>query len=236
MKSRRIFEHGHSKTPICIATDARDNDSMPETGVKICGVTRPSDAQVAVRAGAWAIGMILWADARRRIDLDQARAIVRAVRGETETVRIVGVFVDAPADVVRSLAGELGLDAVQFHGSETPDAVRAVAPLPVVKAVRPDTLLYWCQNASPNLLGLLLDSPAGGSGQANDWDAVETALAQAKPTLPIYLAGGLNPDNVASVVARFRPAMVDVSSGVEDGVVGEKSERKVRDFVERATG
>ena len=82
----------------------------------------------------------------------------------------------------------------------------------------------------PNLVALLLDSPVAGSGVANDWDAVEAALAAHPPKMPVFLAGGLKPDNVGAVARRFRPYAVDVSSGVEDET-GLKSDQLVNAFV-----
>lgn len=201
--------------------------------VKICGVTRPEDARCAVQAGASYVGVVLHANSKRRVDLDTAKTIRDAI---PEFGGLVGLFVDAPADVVRSLATELRLNFVQLHGSESVEFAKSLAPLRVVKAIKPDELAQWSTRAPDNLHALLLDTPGGGgSGRSNDWDAVDQALRDVKPSLPVWLAGGLTPETVAGVVARFAPAVVDVSSGVEDGTLGVKSQARVEAFIRNAT-
>lgn len=178
----------------------------------MCGVCRAEDARAAAAAGADAIGMILHAKSRRLIEAEYAMAVAEAI---PPLVARVGVFVDARAPFVAQCARSLKLDLVQLHGNESVDFVRALPTLSVVKVVRVEEYERWATIQLPNLVALLIDSAAGGSGVANDWDAVADAIARTPPQVPILLAGGLTPDTVGGVAARFRPWAVDVSSGIE---------------------
>jgi phosphoribosylanthranilate isomerase len=202
---------------------------MQPTRIKICGITRPSDAVAAAEAGASLIGLALFGRSKRLIQLDRARQIVEAL---PPSVGAVGLFVDAEMHFIHDAAKALDLKAVQLHGNESLKIAESLAPLPVIKAVRVDahlnhSLSHW---RNVHLYGLLLDSAAGGgSGQVNDWDAIAAADLHGLP--PLIIAGGLNPANVGEVVVRFRPMMVDVSSGVETAP-GEKSAELIRQFVQ----
>jgi phosphoribosylanthranilate isomerase len=179
--------------------------------VKICGITRADDAQLAAELGAWAVGFIFWPGSARAIAPARAREIVR---GLPPFVTPVGVFVDQAADDIEEIAALVRLGAVQLHGNERPDLARRLSHR-VIKAVPLD--------AAGHALGLddwpgtlvLLDAHdpvrRGGTGQRIDWDAA-AAIARQRP---IVLAGGLTPANVAQAVAQVRPAAIDVSSGVE---------------------
>ena len=179
--------------------------------VKICGITRSQDAERAVALGATAIGFIFWPSSPRRVGLDAARSIGRLVPA---SVLKVGVFVDAPAAELARTVGEAGLDAVQLHGSESPDLVRGLEAR-VIKAVALGSPDAESQIAQWTGTTLLLDAhdPVrhGGTGRVVDWGRAER-LARLHE---VILAGGLNPENVAEAVRRVRPAGIDVSSGVE---------------------
>ena len=216
----------------------------PRTRIKICGVCRPEDAALAARAGADAIGMVFHAASPRNVTVDRAREILAAL---PPFVTAVGLFVDAPSESILATARELGLRHVQLHGDETPEHVRALAPLTVIKAVRVErgrfvqTLDTWREaiRSVPltNLAGFVLETPntaaPGGTGVPNDWEAViEAQRAGAFEGLPALIAaGGLAPESVGAVVRAVRPYAVDVSSGVEE-TRGRKSEEKVRAFVQ----
>jgi len=179
--------------------------------VKICGITRPQDAERAVALGATAIGFIFWPSSPRRVGLEAARSIGQLVPA---SVLKVGVFVDAPAAEIARTVGEAGLDAVQLHGSESPDLVRGVEAR-VIKAVALGSPDAEAQIAQWTGTTLLLDAhdPVrhGGTGRVVDWDRA----AGVARLHEVILAGGLNPENVAEAVRRVRPAGIDVSSGVE---------------------
>ncbi|MHB1136153.1 MAG: phosphoribosylanthranilate isomerase [Coriobacteriia bacterium] len=186
---------------------------MYRTRIKICGLTRPEDAAVAVAAGADALGVI-FAPSKRRVTLEQAAAVFAAV---PPLVARVGVFVDAHADEVWEAVSRLGLTAVQFHGDEAPETC-AAAPVPVIKALRvgpgfdPAGAERYRGVVSALLLDTLVAGEQGGTGQAFGWHDVAGRLPG---WAPVLLAGGLGPDNVAEAIGVLKPFAVDVSSGVE---------------------
>ena len=171
--------------------------------------------------------MILHAKSPRLIEAEYAMAVAAAI---PPLVAKVGVFVDARAPFIAQCARGLKLDLVQLHGSETVDFIRSLATFKVVKSIRVAEYPQWANIVLPNLAALLIDSATGGSGIENDWDEVDALLKANPPKVPVFLAGGLKPENVGSVVERFSPYAVDVSSGVEARVC-EKSPTKVAAFV-----
>jgi phosphoribosylanthranilate isomerase len=179
--------------------------------VKICGMTRPQDAERAVALGATAMGFFFWPLSPRRIGLEAARSIGRLVPA---SVLKVGVFVDAPAQELARTVDEAGLDAVQLHGSESPALVRGLEAR-VIKAVALGSPDADAQIAQWTGTTLLLDAhdPVrhGGTGRVVDWDRAAGLASRHE----VILAGGLSPENVAEAVRRVRPAGIDVSSGVE---------------------
>jgi phosphoribosylanthranilate isomerase len=182
---------------------------------------------MAVEAGADAVGVIL-ARSKRQVTIEEAADILCAV---PPGVRKVGVFVDAEPAFVALAVEKAGLDRVQFHGMETPAAC-AAAPVPVVKALRvgPDFDPAIVEQYRGVVAGLLLDTlvkgEAGGSGVTFDW----SAALEVPRVAPVWLAGGLTPDNVAQAVRLVRPAGVDVSSGVE-AVPRRKDPDRIRAFI-----
>jgi len=194
--------------------------------VKICGITSPGDAELAVEAGADAIGLV-FAPSRRQVDVDEARVIVASV---PEHVLAVGVFRDHLAREVLETAEAVGLRAVQLHGSETPRTSRQVhEQVPV--------LVRAMAAGSPDLAEIdehgadvvLLDAPTPGAGVAFDWRLVGDLTRRHR----ILLAGGLRPDTVADAIAQVQPWGVDVASGVE-AAPGRKDPDAVRAFVAAA--
>ncbi|HUB24526.1 MAG TPA: phosphoribosylanthranilate isomerase [Tepidisphaeraceae bacterium] len=188
---------------------------------------RPGDALAAARAGADAVGMVLHSKTKRLIDIERARQIVQAL---PPFVGAIGMFVDAEAKFIVETARSLGLAAVQLCGQEPPELAAALAPLPVIKAIAVNANLGENLNRwkKVKLLGLLLDSATGGSGQVNDWEAIASLDRSDLP--PLIVAGGLSPSNVADVVRKLRPWAVDVSSGVE-ARPGEKSAELIEQFI-----
>ena len=210
---------------------------MARTRIKICGITRPHDAAVAVAAGADAIGMVFAPAAFRNCPPDLARQIVDAL---PPFVTPVGLFVDAPVAAIRELAKALRLSTIQLHGEESPQTVAELSEFNVLKVIHADaatldaTLARWREARLDNLCGIVLETPgaSGGSGQENDWEAIR--LAQDRGSFdglpPMILAGGLHPGNVAQVVRMLRPWAVDVSSGVE-AARGQKSATRIQEFI-----
>jgi phosphoribosylanthranilate isomerase len=201
---------------------------MGRVRVKICGVTTPEIAAAAAAAGADAVGLI-FAESRRRVTVAQAARIVAAL---PPFISAVGVFVDAPADEVLSLAHGIPLDAVQLHGEEPPETVAALRGqgLRVLKAIRvgdriePVDLERY-RGASALLFDAKADGLAGGSGRAFDWHLARGLGDRCT----LILSGGLTPENVLQALEIVRPFAVDVSSGVEAG--GAKDPERIRQFI-----
>lgn len=180
--------------------------------VKICGITRVEDAEVAVELGAHALGFVFWPKSPRFVEPERARAIAAAL---PPFVTTVGVFVDQPARLVNEVAARVGLGAVQLHGEETVAYLDDI-DRPVVKALamgddaRDEDADRW-----PPRVRLLLDvhDPVrrGGTGRVIDW----TRAAALSARRPVMLAGGIGPENVAEAIRIVRPFGIDVSSGVE---------------------
>jgi len=197
------------------------------THVKICGITRVEDALAAAHSGADAIGLVFYADSPRAVGLEQARAVVQAL---PPFVTTVGLFVDAAPEEIRAVLAALPLDMLQFHGGESPEACRGYGR-PYLKALRMREGADLLDLAQPyeDAAGILVDSYVegvpGGTGQTFDWSRLSDGIPR-----PLILAGGLNPDNVATAVAQVRPWAVDVSGGVE-AAPGVKDAAKIEAFI-----
>ena len=218
--------------------------------VKICGVREAAHAAAAREAGADLVGMI-FADARRRVELSAARAIrrelgprveitdsttdaVERARAQAGRPLLVGVFARQTPDEILRILDRVELDLVQLSGGEQP-ALAGRIPRAVIRATHvadgatAESLLRDARREPPTIT--LLDAASrqgGGTGQRFDWSLAQAVARQR----PIILAGGLAPENVAEAVARVQPWAVDVSSGVETD--GEKSAEKIRAFVSAA--
>jgi phosphoribosylanthranilate isomerase len=205
------------------------------TRVKICGITNRADARVAVEAGADMLGFIFYPSSPRSVTAEQAAEVIEHARKVCPEVHSVGVFVDEEVMAVRRIAKRCGLDAVQLHGAEPPQAVEALMEdgLDVFKAfrVRDSAFLADMEHYRPTayLLDACVPNQCGGTGQTFDW---ELAVA-AKEHGPILLAGGLTPANVAPAIGAVQPWGVDTASGVEASP-GRKNHDKVRQFVRAA--
>jgi phosphoribosylanthranilate isomerase len=196
--------------------------------VKICGLTRASDAEAVREAGADAIGINLWSGSKRYVDsLARAKEIAQAAA----PLVTVAVFVNPTAEEV-SRALEV-VELAQLHGDETP-AFAAQFSARVVRAVRvrdPSSLHDLAAFECPFYL-LDADAPGyGGGGAVFDWSLAQQAAQQRK----ILLAGGLTPENVAEAVRVVRPFGVDVASGVESAP-GIKDVEKMKRFIAEAKG
>jgi phosphoribosylanthranilate isomerase len=210
------------------------------TLVKICGLTSVTDARLATGLGAWALGFV-FTRSPRRVDPVAAAAIIAAARGEKragggaepimQAPHAIAVVATEPAEWIAAALEESGADGVQLsagaHGSPVADVLKAAArlrrrPLVIAAADTPDAHL-----ADYLLLDARTSSAYGGTGETLDWAAI--AAAQSTPPRNLVLAGGLRPDNGGTPIAALRPAVVDVSSGVE-GLPGVKDPTRLRDF------
>jgi phosphoribosylanthranilate isomerase len=198
--------------------------------IKICGITNREDAEVAIAAGADALGFILYPASKRFIPIEKAIEIIETLPPFVQTV---AVTVNAMKEFTnlgwRKQLKTFGL--AQLHGQESPVHVKAVSKyLPVIKVFPADKALTAATEHYP-VSAFMLDTPSpehGGTGRAFDWSlAVEF---KKRTTKPLILSGGLNPENVAQAIETVQPYAVDVSSGVEASP-GRKDHAKLRDFI-----
>jgi phosphoribosylanthranilate isomerase len=193
--------------------------------IKICATTNLDDALASIDAGANALGFILTASPRQ-ITPDEAAAIIAALPPSVEKI---GVVVNEDPQRLAELATEIGLTGLQLHGEEPahqlPEYRRALGLRKIIKTIQarellaaPDKLDDYLRN-SESIDAILLDSgsPAarGGTGVPFDWNAALPIVERIKQQLPVIIAGGLNPTNVADAIQLFDPCGVDVVSGVE---------------------
>ncbi|HEY1784338.1 MAG TPA: phosphoribosylanthranilate isomerase [Pirellulales bacterium] len=208
--------------------------------IKICGITSVADGLSVARSGADAVGLNFCPTSPRQIDIPLAEEIVAALPAG---VARVGVFVNAPAAEVGRIARRLRLDYVQLHGDEPPEYLAELTGVPIVRAFRGTddfrpvaAYLAACRALGRAPAAVLVDAfqagQYGGTGQSPDW----SAIACARPAwgdLPLVLAGGLHPDNVATAIDQVRPTAVDSASGVESSP-GRKSADRVATFAAAA--
>ena len=188
--------------------------------IKICGLSTKEAVDTAVESGATHLGFIL-SPSKRQVAPEKIFQITNDV---PKTVKKVGVFVDEPINFVKKAIQVAQLDLVQLHGNEDMNYINQL-DISVIKAIRPDQEFKEYEDVI-----LLFDSPQAGSGQAFDWESLVTSGLKNK----FFIAGGLNPENVAAAIQHFPNAYgVDVSSGVEtDGI---KNLTKIKNFVQNAS-
>jgi phosphoribosylanthranilate isomerase len=200
------------------------------TRIKICGVTDPANAAMAADAGADAIGLNFYSKSPRFVAPATAAAIVRALPPLTATV---GVFVNEPLRRATALAFQLGLRAIQTVDDEphTDDAFpfAHVVAFRVADRADVDRAAAFCQSQRPAaaLIDARVPGQMGGTGKTVPWEL----LAGVDFGVPLILAGGLTPSNVAEAIRHVRPWAVDVASGVESKP-GIKDPAMVRDFIQ----
>ncbi len=198
---------------------------MNRVKIKICGLTRAEDVQAAVETGADAIGFVFTASVRR-ISIDKAIELSAYVPAG---VLRVGLFLNQDRSEIERVTGSVALDILQFHGSETEQECDRFK-LPWLKAVAMENAesVKQAEQDFPGAAGLLLDSHSkgkrGGSGKSFDW-SLSRSIEK-----PVWLAGGLNADNVTRAIQTVRPYAVDVSSGVESEP-GIKDPTRLKAFV-----
>jgi phosphoribosylanthranilate isomerase len=197
------------------------------TAVKICGITRHTDAQTATALGAQALGFVFFAKSPRNIPVVSAGNIVNAL---PPFITAVGLFVNPTAGEVESVLRDVPLNLLQFHGDEAPEFC-AQFGAPYIKAVRVKAgldLLQYAQvyrAARGLLLDAFVDGTHGGTGSTFDWSLIPAGLP-----LPVILSGGLNSENVGNAIRLVSPWAVDVSSGVEASP-GVKDPQKIAAFM-----
>lgn len=203
------------------------------TRVKVCGITRPEDAELAVELGAWALGFILWPSSPRAADPAVAAGIAQELRRRVE---LAGVFVNAGLDEIAQAAEALHLSHVQLHGDEGPAFCAEVARrtgAKVIKAVRVEGAADLQDLERYHTDFHLLDASArgmrGGTGVTWDW----AIAARRRRHVPVILSGGLTAENVAAGIAAVDPYAVDVASGVE-AAPGVKDPDKLAAFMTAA--
>lgn len=204
------------------------------TRVKICGITRPEDAALAVELGASALGFNFYRASPRYITPDRAQAIIRAV---SPPVMTVGVFADETSvDHVLTVARDSGVNAIQLHECRFDEASELAGhvdglrwPYPLIRAVTVDDSFEPASLQSLEAGAFLLDAfhttLKGGTGRTIDWSKAREATRYGR----VILAGGLTPENVAEAIRQVRPFAVDVASGVEV-TPGVKDASKLRAF------
>lgn len=210
---------------------------MPPLRIKICGVTTPDDVAACAAAGADAVGVNFHPGSKRYVDPRNAQPLLRSI---PSLMTAVGVFVERPFRQVAAMAYQLGLRSVQVHGE--PRALEDSFPFSLIAAFRVrdrtslDEITDYLERCRANghlpgaiLLDAFVEGEHGGTGQTAPLDL----LADFRPGVPVILAGGLTPDNVAEAIEIVRPAGVDVASGVESSP-GRKDPTKVTAFIERA--
>jgi phosphoribosylanthranilate isomerase len=192
--------------------------NVPAPLIKVCGITRLEDALALEAMGARYLGFNFWPGSKRYIAPEAAAAILAKLAPATEPV---GVFVDHSAAEINAIARKTGIRWAQLHGSEGWDVLDGVE-LPVIKAIPQDRIgdwgglrAEWDAHAGKQPRYFLVDSKTeqgfGGTGSAFDWDLLKPG---ALPR-PIFLAGGLGPDNVADAARATRPYALDLNSRVE---------------------
>ena len=213
---------------------------LSRTRIKVCGITNPDDAAMALAMGVDALGFIFAVKSPRVVSPEQAKEIIAQISPffVPPLFTTIGVFVNQdPAEIVE-ITKYCGLTTVQLHGDESPDFCRQLAddvtPCRIMKAFRvhPETNEHDFSPYQDVVSAFLLDTwhPAlrGGSGEHFDW----RRIASFKLGRPYILAGGLRPDNVGMAIRQARPFAVDINSGVEDEP-GRKNHGKLKEVIKQ---
>ncbi len=209
--------------------------------VKICGITNKDDAIWALNYGADYIGLNFWKESKRHVSAATASAWVQQL---PKFAALIGVFVNPTADEVLHVLQKINLKGIQLHGDETPAQIAALKvelegaghKVFVIKALRVKDVesLAAVDTYKDVVEYLMLDSyhpdQVGGTGERFDWSLATKAKAAGKP---VFLAGGLNPENVKDAIKKTQPFAVDVASGVEKSPK-KKDLEKMKEFISNA--
>ncbi|MFH1995781.1 MAG: phosphoribosylanthranilate isomerase [Candidatus Omnitrophota bacterium] len=201
--------------------------------IKFCGITNIEDAGEAARLRADYIGFILYKGSKRHVDAERVAVIARTV---PPGIGRVGVFVNEEADTVLSVARNCGLDTVQFHGDEAPEYCgRFRGKLRVIKAFRirtaDDLRAVDRYDVDYYLFDTFHDAMFGGTGTTFNWSVISGRAFKK----PIFLSGGLNPENVCDAIKTVSPFCVDIAGGIER-MPGKKDHEQMRRFAENVRG
>jgi len=206
--------------------------------VKVCGRTRPTDAQTAEACGAAYVGAIFVTGSPREVSPEVALTLAECV-----AIPLIAVVADLRAAEAARIARRVGAGGIQLHGTESPAVVRALREegdweLWKSVRVRSETDIVEASDRFGELVDLLLLDGwragfLGGTGKAFPWGALESVRSTIPGSLQVGVAGGLSAENVGDAVFRLDPDLVDVSSGVESSP-GTKDPLRIRSFVERA--
>jgi phosphoribosylanthranilate isomerase len=202
---------------------------VKRTRIKVCGITDRADLVHAVSAGVDGLGFIFAKNSPRWVEPEKARELIKSV---PPFVDVVGVFVNEDPDVVTDIIRYCGLTMVQLHGQENIDYCRLM-PVRILKsfAVNSDSdgseMAVYSGVAAGYLLDTYHKSMAGGTGQIFDWNLIDGLRIPG----PVFLAGGLGPENVGAAINAVHPFAVDINSGVETSP-GCKDHAKITALVE----
>lgn len=204
--------------------------------IKICGITNLDDALVAIEAGATHLGFNFYSKSPRYITPNACAKIISALNPQhSALITRVGLFVHEPPSTIAAVLDDCGLDLAQIHSDDAPGQLRPLQGR-FYKAFRgaadgEDFADYTALSSSTPALLVDAHVPGafGGTGQLADWEAARSIATR----YPIFLAGGLTPENVAAAIEHVRPWGVDVASGVESAP-GQKDHAKMRAFIANA--
>jgi phosphoribosylanthranilate isomerase len=199
------------------------------TKIKICGTTNKYDALLASEFGADMIGFILYKKSKRHVEPKLVADIINELPPK---ILKVGVFVNEDRDKVIEIARDTGLNALQFHGDETPEYCRLFKDeFKLIKAfsIKDRKSLENINNFDTDfyLLDTYKKGSYGGTGETFDWQV----LKDFEFLKPVILSGGLTPDNVAKAITELTPYGVDVTSGVEASP-GNKDADRLKKFIQ----
>jgi phosphoribosylanthranilate isomerase len=207
------------------------------TWVKVCGMTNLEDALVAVDAGADAVGFVFYEKSPRNVTPSAAREIVKNL---PERVEKVGVFVDEPVTQADKILRDVGLTTAQaYSATEAWWSWYQASDRKLMWAIPGESLKgeiagIHVGKKEKRISAIVVDSGSGdrpgGTGERFDWEGTKPVIWLFGTEIPIVIAGGLTPTNVAEAIKTFRPWGVDVASGVE-ARPGKKDPEKVRAFV-----
>ncbi|MGH2521852.1 MAG: phosphoribosylanthranilate isomerase [Anaerolineales bacterium] len=202
--------------------------------IKICGITNLDDALAAIDAGATHLGFNFYPKSPRYITPETCARLQSQISTQSVQSRVttVGIFVNESPSTIAAILDHCGLDLAQLHGDESPAHLSLLwgRAYKAFRGTADGTDFAAFARISPGSPALLIDAHTpnfyGGTGQVADWSAARAVAAQ----FPIFLAGGLTPENVAGAISHVQPWGVDVASGVESAP-GQKDERKMLAFV-----